>query len=137
MPIPPWVARFNRTVTNRLTRPLASRLPGFGVVVHTGRRTGRTYRTPVNVFMTSVGYRVALTYGSRSAWVRNVRAAGECRLETRGRVEHLRVGALTHDPTAAGVPGPVGVILRGLHVTDFLALVRPGEDRPGEDRPGS
>jgi hypothetical protein len=40
------VAWFNRHITNRITRPLARRLPGFGVVEHaaaapaagTGRR---------------------------------------------------------------------------------------------------
>jgi hypothetical protein len=44
------VARFNPRVTNRITRPLARWLPGFGVVEHAGRRSGRRYRTPVNVF---------------------------------------------------------------------------------------
>jgi hypothetical protein len=53
------VAHFNRRVTNRLTRPPARRLPGFGVVVHRGRKSGREYQTPVNVFETSGGYVVA------------------------------------------------------------------------------
>jgi hypothetical protein len=50
MPLPRSVARFNRRVTNRLIGPLASYLPYFGVVVHTGRRTHHSYRTPVNIF---------------------------------------------------------------------------------------
>lgn len=44
------LAPFNKHVTNRLTLPLAPRLPWLGVVAHVGRRSGRTYRTPVNVF---------------------------------------------------------------------------------------
>jgi hypothetical protein len=39
------VATFNRQVTNRVTGPFAHRLPGFGVVVHVGRKSGREYRT--------------------------------------------------------------------------------------------
>jgi hypothetical protein len=46
------IAIFNRHVTNRVLGPVAPWLPGFGIVVHTGRKSGRTYRTPVNVFPT-------------------------------------------------------------------------------------
>ena len=56
------IARFNRQVLNRLTRPLARHLPGFGVIIHRGRRTDRLYKTPVNVFRHDGDYVVALTY---------------------------------------------------------------------------
>jgi deazaflavin-dependent oxidoreductase (nitroreductase family) len=70
------MAWFNRHVTNRITRPLARSLPGFGVVEHAGRRSGRQYRTPVNVFRAGPSYVIALTYGVESDWVQNVLAAG-------------------------------------------------------------
>src|SRR5689334_2336121 len=70
------IAHFNRAVTNRVTRPLATRLPRLGIVVHRGRRTGVEYRTPVNVFRTPGGFNIALTYGRDADWVRNVMAAG-------------------------------------------------------------
>src|SRR5438067_9458209 len=63
MPAPRWLARVNRRVTNRLLAPLATHLPGFGVVVHTGRKTRQRYRTPVNVFRRADRYVIALTYG--------------------------------------------------------------------------
>jgi hypothetical protein len=44
------MAHFNRRVTDGLTRPLEHWLPGFGVVVHEGRKSKREYRTRVNVF---------------------------------------------------------------------------------------
>ncbi|HWO39809.1 MAG TPA: hypothetical protein VNO32_64390, partial [Candidatus Acidoferrum sp.] len=44
------VAAFHRAITNRIARPFASRLPGFGVVTNAGRNSGKLYRTPVNVF---------------------------------------------------------------------------------------
>lgn len=61
MTLPPWLARANRRVTNRLWGPLAPHLPGFGVIVHAGRKSHRRYRTPVNVFPRADGYVIALT----------------------------------------------------------------------------
>ncbi len=122
MPAPRWLARFNRRVTNRLALPLATRLPAFGVVVHTGRKTGQTHRTPVNVFARDGGYLVALTYGPDSQWVRNVLASGGCTLETRGRALRLTHPRLVHDEGRRAMPAPVRLILSLVHVTDFLAL---------------
>jgi hypothetical protein len=47
MPAPRWVATVNRRFTNHLMSVVAMRRPGFGIITHTGRRSGRTYRTPV------------------------------------------------------------------------------------------
>ena len=66
MPLPPALARFNRVVTNRLLRPLATVLPNFGVVVHHGRVSGREYRTLVNWWRDEETAIVALTYGRES-----------------------------------------------------------------------
>ena len=122
MPIPRWVARANRVGFNRLSRHVAPWLPGFGVVVHQGRRSGRTYRTPVNVFRSADGYVLALTYGADSDWVKNVLAAGGAELRNRGR--RVRVGSprIYHDESRRSV-GPVArQALRLLRVVDFLAL---------------
>src|SRR5207245_3378116 len=58
-----WVASFNLAVTNRITNRFAARLPGFGMVTHVGRKSGRVYQTPVNVFRFPDGFLIALTYG--------------------------------------------------------------------------
>jgi deazaflavin-dependent oxidoreductase (nitroreductase family) len=122
MPIPHWIARFNRQVTNRLTLRVAPVLPGFGVVVHTGRQSGRRYRTPVNVFARRGGFVIALTYGPDSQWVRNVMASGGCALTTRGRTWQLTRPRLLHDERHLAVPPPVRVGLGLLHADDFLDL---------------
>ena len=114
------VAHFNRRVTNHLTRPFARRLPGFGVVVHTGRRSKRRYETPVNVFRSADGYVIALTYGTESDWVRNVLAAGWCDLITRGRRERLTSPVIRHDERQRPVPSVIRPVLRVLRVNDFL-----------------
>lgn len=122
MPAPRWMARFNRHITNRLTRPLAPVLPGFGVVVHTGRHSGRQYRTPVNVFPRRGGFVIALTYGPASQWVRNVLANDGCSLVTRGSTWQLTRPNLVHDERHLAVPPPVRVVLGLLHADDFLDL---------------
>lgn len=114
------LARFNRHVTNRITRPAAARLPGLGVVVHTGRRSGREYRTPVNVYRSPDGYAIALVYGRESDWVRNVLAAGGAELITRGRRVPLSACRIVHDEARSPVPRPVAAVLRRLDVADFL-----------------
>src|SRR5579884_2452323 len=97
MPLPRAVARFNRVATNRVLGPLARYLPTFGVVEHRGRKSGRLYRTPVNLFARPGGCTIVLTYGPSSDWVRNVLAAGGCRIETRGRTLAFANPRLVHD----------------------------------------
>jgi deazaflavin-dependent oxidoreductase (nitroreductase family) len=119
VPLPESVARFNRAVTNRVTRLVAPWLPGFGVVMHRGRRSGRAYETPVNVFRRPGGYVVALTYG-RGDWVRNVLTAGSARLRTRGRVQSVANPRVIVDGSRAAVPAPVRWLLGRMGVTEFL-----------------
>lgn len=124
------VARLNRRVLNHLTRPLARYLPGFGVIIHRGRQSGRIYETPVNVFRRSDGYVVALTYGTDADWVRNVLTAGNCDLVTHGRRTRLVVSHIEHDEQLRLVPALVRLILRLVHVADFLhlRLAQPGHE---------
>ena len=136
MPLPRTVASFNRIVTNPLLGRLAPHLPGFGVVIHTGRKSGREYRTPVNVFRRGDRYVIALTYGPDSDWVRNVQAAGKCSLVTRGRLLDLTQPRLFHDDRRLAVPAPVRVILRLVGVSHFLELERNPGDREGRGTSG-
>jgi hypothetical protein len=45
-----WLAKINIAFTNRITGLFAGWLPGFGILTHVGRKSGKVYRTPVNVF---------------------------------------------------------------------------------------
>jgi len=117
-----WVAGFNLAVTNRITSRFADRLPGFGILTHVGRKSGRVYRTPVNVFRAPEGFLIALTYGRESEWVKNVLAAGGCELETRGVSNKLNAPAIMHDPTRRRFPFPVRIVLRLIGATDFMRL---------------
>jgi deazaflavin-dependent oxidoreductase (nitroreductase family) len=108
---------------NRFTRPMARRLPGFAILTHRGRSTGRTYQTPINVFRRGDDYFFFLTYGSDAQWVKNVLAGGSCSIETRGRVVELTEPKLITDPDLRPAPPPVRFIERRLAgVTQYLQM---------------
>ena len=118
-----WVAAFNQVVTNRITRGFAGRLPGFGILTHTGRKSGRLYRTPVNVFRTPNGFLIALTYSREAEWVKNVLAAGGAHLETRGARYELADPIVVHDPSRQNFPPVVRTILWIIGAAEFMQLV--------------
>lgn len=84
MHLPRWLARFNRVGSNRVMGLFAPYVPPLAVVVHRGRRSGRTYRTPLLAFSRGRTLVIALTYGETD-WSRNVLAAGGGQLIRRGQ----------------------------------------------------
>ena len=129
MPIPDGMRRVNKIALNRLTRPLFRWLPGMGVLVHRGRRSGREFRTPVNVFPRADGcYIVALTYGTDTDWLKNVLAAGGCALVSRGKSIELTAPVVFRDESRREIRVVERFVLGLLDVNDFLELraVGPG-----------
>src|ERR1035438_1668683 len=92
-----WLAKINIAFTNRITGLFAGWLPGFGILTHVGRKSGKFYRTPINVFRASNNFIIALTYSSQSEWVKNVLAAGGCELRTLGKRYQLSAPNVVHD----------------------------------------
>jgi deazaflavin-dependent oxidoreductase (nitroreductase family) len=108
---------------NPVMRPVVRKLPGFGVVTHTGRKSGRLYRTPVNAFRRGDTYFFFLTYGSDAQWVKNVLAAGSCSLETRSRVVELVGPEVITDPGLRPAPLLVRFLERRIAgVTQYLRM---------------
>ena len=75
-------------------------MPLYGVIEHHGRRSGKTYHTPVVVRPTSDGFIVPMPWGEGTDWYRNVRAAGECVIRWKGR-DYPLVQPEVLDATAA------------------------------------
>lgn len=117
-----FIRPFTVAVVNPVSRLVAGHLPMFGIVRHKGRRSGRQYRAPVNVFRDGDDYLVALTYSSQVDWVQNVLAAGACELETGGRVVRLTDPELFVDRERRLMPFPVRLFLGLVNVTEFMRL---------------
>ena len=54
------------------------------VIHHTGRTSGKSYETPVGVVHTGDEFLIALPYGTRPDWVRNVMKAGSAVIDHEG-----------------------------------------------------
>lgn len=79
------IRRFNRAVVNPRMLKRAGKPGAYAsVITHRGRTSGRTYRTPVAAEPTDDGFVIALVYGERSDWVRNVLASGSATLTREG-----------------------------------------------------
>jgi deazaflavin-dependent oxidoreductase (nitroreductase family) len=123
MPTPRWVARANKIGLNRVTKLIAPWAPGWAVVIHRGRKSGRVFRTPLWAFRRHGGYVIALTYGSNADWVQNVLAAGGCELQTRRRHFQLGNPTLYRDENATDMPPVIRFMLRWvIKAPDFLRL---------------
>jgi deazaflavin-dependent oxidoreductase (nitroreductase family) len=123
MPAPRWVARANKAGLNRVTKFIAPWAPGWAVVVHRGRKSGKTFRTPLWAFRRGDGYVIALTYGSTADWVRNVLAAGGCELETRRRRYLVSNPRVYRDENATDMPAFIRFMLRRvIKAPEFLSV---------------
>jgi deazaflavin-dependent oxidoreductase (nitroreductase family) len=116
------VRRFTARFINPMTRLLAGWLPGFAILSHVGRKSGRTYGIPINVFRRGDHYYFALTYGSDVDWVKNVLAAGGCELRTLGRNLRLVEPEVIADRYLHFIPFPGRLIERWNGVTEVLRM---------------
>jgi deazaflavin-dependent oxidoreductase (nitroreductase family) len=113
---------FTRRFGNPITRPVAGSLPWFCIVRYRGRKSGRQYRTPMNVFRHGEAWVFALTYGSEVQWVRNVLAAGRCEVESRGRVVQLARPEVVVDTSRRLVPPLARFFLGLIGANEFLTM---------------
>jgi deazaflavin-dependent oxidoreductase (nitroreductase family) len=120
-----WLAKINIVLTNRITSLFAGWLPGFGILTHLGRKSGKVYRTPVNVFRAPNGFIIALTYSSQCEWVKNLLAAGGCELKTRGKNYQLSVPTVVRDPRRRRFPFPVRAVLLIVGADEYMELSVP------------
>jgi deazaflavin-dependent oxidoreductase (nitroreductase family) len=107
MLVPVWLERFQIKYVNPALRPLSKRLPGFAVVKHRGRTSGKDYETIVTAYRRDGVLAIGLIHG-KTNWVKNVLAAGQADIHVGGKDLHLvnpRVlDAGTVDPTLPRIP---------------------------------
>ena len=124
MPLPRSLARFNKHVTNKVLGRLAG-WPPFAAIVHSGRTSGREYRTPVNAFPCGDAFLIPLNYGSNSDWVRNVLHHGKATLSYRGgEIEVFRPRIVERSEAWDCLPLYLQPPLRVIGTSEFLILRR-------------
>lgn len=80
------IRTFNKYITNPLLRRFANASRGpFAVLRHVGRRSGKSYETTIMVWPLGDDFVIALTYGPKVDWYRNLLAAGHATLLWHGR----------------------------------------------------
>jgi deazaflavin-dependent oxidoreductase (nitroreductase family) len=99
MRLPRRLARFNKKVTNPIQSLWAGRVAPWIILVHTGRTSGRSYRTPLLAWKRGDRLMISILYGEQSHWVRNVLAAHGAEVVRRGKGYRLRDARLV---TTAG-----------------------------------
>jgi deazaflavin-dependent oxidoreductase (nitroreductase family) len=123
MHLPRALAAFNRRVTNPIQRRWAGRLPGYAIIEHVGRKSGRSYRTPVLCVRRSGGFAFLVGYGLESDWVRNLLAADGGAVVHRGRRYQVRDVRLVPSPAGrALLPRPLQLITRLAREGDVLTV---------------
>ncbi len=123
MRVPRAVAHFNRAVTNPMARSLTPWLPCLGTLEHTGRKSGKRYRTPLLVFNTRDGYVILIGYGPESDWLKNVLAGGPITLHKRGTAVALADPRIVSKSEAAPLVAPAPRLFYRLFPYNEAALV--------------
>lgn len=84
-PLKNAVRVFNKHVLNPAMLTLAGRKHWYAAVIrHTGRRSGKSYATPVVADRVADGFILPLPYGTGVDWLRNVLAAGRATVTVAG-----------------------------------------------------
>jgi deazaflavin-dependent oxidoreductase (nitroreductase family) len=76
--------KFNRAISNRLAKLIAGRWL-YALVEHTGRKSGKPYKTPVVATYNAGSIYIPLPYGKNTDWLLNVLAAKKCIIEINGK----------------------------------------------------
>ena len=97
----------------------------FSLVRHVGRKTGKTYETPLILAAYGPDFVAELTYRPEVAWYRNVVAAGRCTVVFKG-VEY-EIGRIGPCDPATGLRAfgyPAAFVLKLLRRHEFRLLIR-------------
>jgi deazaflavin-dependent oxidoreductase (nitroreductase family) len=95
----------------RVMRPLALRSAGqegssTSLIRHVGRRSGRAYETPVIAVQRDDSFLIALPYGQRTDWLKNVLDKGSASIVAKGHTYDVDRPEVIPMAEATGFFGP-------------------------------
>ncbi len=81
MPMPGWWRHLNK----RFFNPRAMKSEhNWSLITHQGRRSGRSFTTPIDAMEVPGGFAVYLMYGRNTDWAKNILASGSGTMEKSG-----------------------------------------------------
>ena len=131
---PSWAVRIGVKPMTRALNPLIGRLAGkkhmtmAAQVHHRGRRSGRPFITPVGAKLDGDTFWIPLTFGTRSDWYQNVRAAGGCTIRWQGTAYTAVRPVVVDTPVALSAARsvfkliPDRAFVRAMGIRHFLRL---------------
>jgi deazaflavin-dependent oxidoreductase (nitroreductase family) len=113
MPFPRILSRYTRGYLNKVALRHFVGHAAFADLEHVGRRSGIVRHTPVRAFRRHDQVVIGLNFGRESDWLKNIQAAGRCRMRLGS--EQLELGAprvVSVTEGIEGMPWVFGVALR-------------------------
>lgn len=115
--VPPFVKRYNRLVRSFAGRRF------YALLRHRGRKSGKTFTTPVMAWHTAGGMLIPLSWGVESDWYRNIMAANECDVQVEGRWRRCTEPSLIQrDQALSFLPASTRIMARLFPVRQFMLL---------------
>ena len=102
MPFPRVLSRYTRGPVNTLALHFVGHA-AFADLEHVGRKSGLVRHTPVRAFRGHGRVVIGLNFGRESDWLKNVQAAGKCRMRLGD--QQLELGAPRVIPVKQGMEG--------------------------------
>lgn len=132
------VRQFNKRTFNPAVLKIAgSTRSSYAVIHHVGRRSGRSYSTPIVAEPTADGFVIPLPYGVDVDWLRNVQAAGQCTITLKDNEYKVHEPELIDAQTAMAMVEPKvqrAWRVMGMGTLQFLRVKHLSE-KPSEKLP--
>jgi deazaflavin-dependent oxidoreductase (nitroreductase family) len=119
------VVRFTAQFVNPVVVLIAGRrwMPILGVLHHVGRRTGRSYATPLGMRRLGNSFVMPRTFGEDASWYRNVLAAGGCTVTYLGKDYTLvQPEVIDYTTAAPAFPRYERLQFRLIGINEYLRL---------------
>jgi deazaflavin-dependent oxidoreductase (nitroreductase family) len=116
----------NKYITNKIMIHIAGKKFGhFAILSHTGRKSGKLYKTPIIAEPVENGFVIALTYGRKVDWLANVLAKGSCSLYWKEKEYCLSKPEFVDNRTGLkAFPPPLNKVLGNIGIKYFLRLTK-------------
>jgi deazaflavin-dependent oxidoreductase (nitroreductase family) len=105
---------------NPLVLPLTRRVPPLAVLHHRGRRSGRSYATPVQAYATPDGWLVALAYDHNAPFALNLLAAGGGEMTRAGHRYRISQPRRVGREALKTLPALAALEMRVVGIDEFL-----------------